>query len=709
VKFLITHPGKALLLVLIATLLSAIFAFFHLGIDGDVARALKGTSDAFKAHQELEQNFGAPSKDEVLLIRAEDFGEDDTFAALENLVIDLQLSDGVRGVMSIFSLPDPTGESISFFARSDIVELPAAERIDRLMQASPFAAYLLSEDRTAAMLIVMPDLDQPNESVLAAIDEAIGFAEPALSAKSVSVAALQRETSAALIQDQLFVAPMATLICVVIALFLFRSWRAALICALPSVAGLGWTFGAMAVLGFPMDPLMALIPTILIVLGIADSVHVIHNILHHAQAQALREAVTQGMRETMPAVILAAVTTALAFLSLLVVGSPTVRNVAIIGPVGLALVTFAVYLILPSAVLLFYRKLSPGKMRPVRFQRVTDAAVRLLNYRRPVTLVAFATLALLLVAQSQTVTGYRLMDHIPRGSDLRATLAELDEVLPGSDQSFVILEAADPAQGLSAADRALLDRASAALYGSSGGAFLTRDTEGVEHALITRFMGKDGSAFALPVIGTLDSPSDAILAMAERTKAALQDAGIDEFTLTGYSLMSSVELPVIVHELRVAFYIAVGLITLLAAVLTGSLKVAFFSLIPNLIPILGVEAWLVISDKPLTIIGALAFTIAFGIAMDDTIHLMNRIRVSRQPGAPVDRAVIEPALRMTAAPIITTSIVLLAGFSVTMLSLLPSVALFGQLTAAAMLVALIATLFLFPSLMLWGSKGDTST
>ena len=706
---LLTRPGISGILIALVTILSAAYAFTALKVEGDVARALKGTSEAYLANLQLEENFGSPSKDEVLLLSADDFGAPETYAALENLVIDLQLTDGVAAVMSIFALPDPAGESISYLARSDVEPLPPAERLEGLIKSSPFAPYLLSQDHSAALVIIMPDLSMPAEAVLAEIQDTISFADPALTIRFVSLAALQREISAGLIADQLLIAPLATILCVAIALLLFRSWRPALICAFPSIVGLGLTFGAMAILGYPMDPLIAILPAILIVLGIADSIHVIHNVAEHAQSNPLKAAISQGMRETMPAVVFAGATTAVAFLSLLVAGSPTVQNLAIVGPIGLALTTLAVYLVLPPAIMLLSRGASLGSIRPLQFRAFTEFAVNLLSHHRRIIVVSFVLLAALLAMQTQTMVGYRLMDHVPRNNEFRENLKVLETVLPGSDQSFVMLQAADPEPGISPADRDLLDRAGTVLYGAQGSHVVPRDIDGVEHALVTRFQGHDGTTFALPLTSKLNVSSSEITKTADQTRAALTEVGIDNFVLTGYSLMSSVELPIVVQELRVAFYIAVGFVMLLAAMLTRSVKIALLSLIPNLIPILGVEAWLALTDRPLTITGALAFTIAFGIAVDDTIHLMNRIRIARRAGQPVDRGVIEAAVRATAAPVISTTIVLLAGFATTMLSLLPSVSVFGQLTAAAMSVALLADLLLFPSLMMWGAKGGSNT
>ncbi len=701
----LARPGGAGLMLAVMTAGLVAFAVLNLKVEGDVARALKGTSQAFRTHSELEDRFGAPSKDEVFHVTADDLGAPDTYAAFEDLVLGLQLAPGVRGVLSIFTLPDPDGTGLTYLARSDLEDVPEAQRLDTLLARSPLAPYLLARDRAAALLTVIPDLDVPAGDRLAALEEEITLADPSLTVRSVGLAALQREISVALIADQARITPIATFLCVVIALVLFRSWRAAVLCAVPSLLGLGWTLAVMAALGIPFDPFMAIIPTLIIVLGIADSVHVFHAVMRHAETRDARRAIAAGLHETMPAVILAALTTALAFACLALVGSPTLANVALVGPIAMSLTTIAVYLALPPLTLLLFRRGPLIRVRPLEFRAVTAAALRLLPRHGAVTLATFAALALLVLAQTQTVIGYRLMDHVPRQGDFRATLEALRSTLPGSDQTFVILEAADPAPGISAADRALLDRAGAALYKAGAGLVPARDGPEADNAVLRRFEAADGSAFALPVIGPLDRGWNETLAAADATRRALDAAGLDGARIAGFSLMSSVELPLVVQELRFAFYVAVALVACLAALLLGSVRIAALSMVPNLLPILGVEAWLYLSDRPLTVTGAIAFTIAFGIAVDDTIHLLNRLRLARAPGAAIDRAAIEAALRATAAPILTTSLILLAGFTVTAFSLLPSVSVFGQLTAAAMLLAVIADLFLFPSLLCWGGIG----
>jgi len=704
-KFLLSRPAWASLCLTVVTTLLTVFATVFLTVEGDVAQALKGTSKAFLAHSELEAKFGAPSKDEIFFVRAKDFGDPKTFAALEDLVLGFQLADSTKAVLSIFTLPNTEGVGLSYLAGTEMSALPPDKRLDSLLEVSPLAQFLISPDRSAVLLTVIQDLSATAQDRILELEHEIAAADPALTVKFVGLAALQREISAALVTDQLIITPAAGLLCIAIALFLFRSWRAALVCAIPSILGLGWTLGVIAALGLPITPFMAIVPTLIIILGIADSVHVFHAVMNHAKETDTKSAVAIGLRETMPAVILAALTTALAFFCLVFVGSPTITDLALVGPIGMALTTLAVFFAMPPAILLLYGRKPLAKAQPLKFRSLTTIALALLSRNRAVSFFAFISFGVLLVVQTQTVIGYRPMDHVPRGGEFQKTLADLNAVLPGSDVNFAILNAADPLPGTSVEDHEMLSRAGKALYGTEAGIYYSQDEGRTDSAIYRRFESEDGSVFALPVIRPLDRTWVEVLATAEQMRDALLEVGIDDARIAGYSLMSSVELPIVVRELRVAFYVAVTLVTVLAAVLLRSIRISLLSLVPNLIPILGVEAWLVLTDRPLTVTGALAFTIAFGIAVDDTIHLLNRLRLERKRGAPIDRKAIELALRAVTAPIMITSLVLLAGFTVTAFSQLPSVSVFGQLTAAAMALALIADIFLFPSLLCWGGIG----
>lgn len=701
--FALRHPVAVALGLVVSLGLAIASTFVWLRVEGDVAEALKGDSEAFLAFTAFEARFGAPSKDEVFLIEAADLGAPGVLAALEDLTIELQLTDGVADVLSLFSIPDPGGTALSFLSREDMAALPEAERLDRLLAEAPLARQVLAADRSATLLTVLPDRAVPAADRLAALDAALATADPALTVRSAGLSALQREISRALIADQVFLTPTAIIVCVIVALLLFRSWQAAVVCIVPALLALGWTFGFMGAAGIALSPVVAVVPALLIVVGVADTVHVHHAIARHMDDCTPPRAIARGMAETLPAVVLTTLTTALAFLSLLAVGSPTLAELAVVGAFGLAMTLVAVWLAVPLAErgMLAWR---PPRWQGVEYRPVVRAALGMLPRRRLASLAGLALLVALAVVQSYSVAGFSLTDHVPKRSEFRQTLAELDRALPGSDQLFVVLDAADPAPGLSDADRARLSVATRVLYGAGTSLPADLGERARDSAASRRILGPDGAGFALPVPARLDDDWRGTLARADGVLAELDAAGLGAAShMAGYSLMSAVELPALVEELRLAFYIAVAAVTALAAVLMRSLRLALISVVPNLIPILGVEAVLVATDRPLTLTGAIALTVAFGIAVDDTIHVLNRLRLGHRNGAGDGPEAMAAALTEVAPPVITTSLVLIAGFALTMFSTLPSVSMFGGLVAGAMLLALISVLFLFPGLLLWGA------
>ena len=136
------------------------------------------------------------------------------------------------------------------------------------------------------------------------------------------------------------------------------------------------------------------------------------------------------------------------------------------------------------------------------------------------------------------------------------------------------------------------------------------------------------------------------------------------------------------------------------ALVYRSIRLALVGLVVNLIPIMGVEAWLVLLGREVTIMNMIALTVAFGIAIDDTLHFLNRFRLAR--GETADR--VTQAVREAGPPMAATTLILLAGLVVTLASSLPGLSIFGGLIALAVGLALVADLFLLPGLIRWSMK-----
>jgi hypothetical protein len=680
--------GLAALLVL-ASALALASAAAWLRLEADASRVVRGTGGAFADFRRLEQDFGAPTRDEILVVRAPDLGAPAAFAALEDLVFALQLAEGVRGVVSLFALPGAeavgsTGESTG--------EAAPADWLDRLRAEAPLAPQFLSEDRSTTVLIVLPDLTVPSGTRRAALAEVLVQAPPEISPALLGLAELNREISTALLRDIALFLPLSALACLLCCLAIFRTPRAMLVCGLAPALSLLWSFGLLAALGVPLSPLLATVPVVILTLGIADSVHVYHAILRQMRDRPPAAAVAAGLRETLPAVAITSGTTAAAFLSLLWVGSPTLAELAWTGAAGLGLTFLALVLALPPLVGWLHRETAVAPR--LRFAPVVRLAQAALARPRPLRLLALGLLAGLAAAQLWGARGFDAMDFLPRDAAFRAEVAALEQALPGSVVHYVIVEPLDADPAVSPAERARLEAAARALYGAAAALPGEMPAPG-QSALWDRVVQPEGRGFALPLPAPMSADAEGHLARTAEIEARLAGAGLAEVTtVTGYAHMVSTEVPGVVGQLRVAFYLAVGAVTLAAMLLMRSVRVALAALVPNLIPILGAEAWLSLRGEALSITEAVALTIAFGIAVDDTVHVLNRLRLAGGGGA----AALGRALEEAVPPIATTSLILLAGFGTSAFSSLPTAASFCTLAAIATALAFLADLLLFPAL-----------
>lgn len=682
----------ALILIVLLTILAGTSTARSLKWESDATQIVRGTSALYTRYEAFKATFGAPEQDAVLAIFADDLAA--SLSDLEDLLLDLQLGDGVAGVLSVFSLPRD-GEDTPFLSSDAAGALDPQIRLDTLLNGSRLAREILSSDRSMTLVTVLPDPSIPGDVWRAGLRETLGWAAPSLQVVEIGLAAVNRDIGETLEKDQIKLAALAISACLILTGLLFRSVPAALICGLPPVFGLIWCLGLVSASGIALDPLLAVIPTLLIVLGFADSVHTYHAIARIRDHEPLATAVPRGVRETLPAVILTSVTTAIAFLSMLVVGSPTLTKLAILGALGLAVQLAAV--VIGVAVLCYVFGIS--KVRPVGFLAIRGWAARLLGARRRVAGASVVLMLVLGAVQFQAEPSFEVTEHMSRSSDLRAILDRVEQALPGVDRLFVRVAAADPQIGVQDADNTRLRAAALALYGAEAETANFRAMP-ENHALSRRFAAQDGSAYALPVTIPLSGEGQSLIDYADDLSQRLAVAGLQDVTqITGYSLVSATEVPRLVLEIGWSFYIAVIAVTGLAIILMRSVRVALATLVPNLIPIFAVGTGLVLSGTSMTMTGAVALTIAFGIAVDNTIHLLNRVRLAWRSGEHDNDTALKRALAETAPPVIMTTILLGAGFAMTFFSDLPSIGTFGMLVSAAVFLAMLADLFLFPSLI----------
>ena len=143
-------------------------------------------------------------------------------------------------------------------------------------------------------------------------------------------------------------------------------------------------------------------------------------------------------------------------------------------------------------------------------------------------------------------------------------------------------------------------------------------------------------------------------------------------------------------------FLVVGII---AGILFKSWRISFILLIPNVVPLIWMLGLMYLLGIEFKLTTAILFTVAFGIAVDDSIHFMTRLRFELGKGSSLVYAIKRTFLE-TGRAIILTSLILVLGFGLLIFSQFGVTHYTGLLIAAALIFALLADLFLLPLLLL---------
>ncbi len=197
-------------------------------------------------------------------------------------------------------------------------------------------------------------------------------------------------------------------------------------------------------------------------------------------------------------------------------------------------------------------------------------------------------------------------------------------------------------------------------------------------------------------IGTeaMNTLADSVAAMA---RTAMPDEGFDVF-VTGTAITATRSGENLVRNLIGSLAMALLIISVLMAMLFRNIRLTFISLVPNVIPLVvvaGAMGFFAITLKPST---ALIFSLAFGIAVDDTIHFLAKYRILQSEGI-ARAAAIRITLSETGKAILFTSLVLMGGFLIFTFSSFGGTANMGALTALTLGIAMLSNLFVLPALL----------
>ncbi len=533
----------------------------------------------------------------------------------------------------------------------------------------------------------------------------------------------------------------ALLVTSLIFFFFFRSFRATFISICVVIIGVMWAFGVLGLLQYEITVLTALIPPLIIVIGIPNCIFLINKYQqevkkHGNQALSLQRVITKIGNAT----LMTNVTTASGFATFIITDSKLLTEFGIVASINIIGIFILSLLIIP----IIYSFMSLPKTKHLKHlnKRWIDAFVNWMErIVRDKRISVYVTSIILLVVSiigiyQINISGSPIED-MPKSAaffeDIRFFEEEFKGIMPveiviDAQRQKGILKSAtlrrmnelgefiDDTPELSKPVSVvnLVKYSKQAFYNgipkyyqlptSQENTFImdyVRKSEG-DANLVENFVDSTGQIARMTTY-IRDVKTDRM----EQIEADLIEEINKIFPeeryrvyLTGKALLFLKGTKYLVKNLVLSLSLAIALIALFMAYLFRSFRMIVISLIPNLLPLVvtaGVMGFVGVPIKPSTI---LVFSIAFGISVDDTIHFLAKYRQELIANQWRIQKSVYAALRETGVSMFYTSIVLFFGFSVFIISSFGGTVALGALVSATLLFAMLANLILLPSLLL---------
>lgn len=523
--------------------------------------------------------------------------------------------------------------------------------------------------------------------------------------------------------------------------FFFRSIRATLISMGVVIIGVMWAFGVLGLLQYEITVLTALIPPLIIVIGIPNCIFLINKYQqevkkHGNQALSLQRVISKIGNAT----LMTNVTTASGFATFIITDSKLLTEFGIVASINI-LCIFVLSLMIIPIVYSFMPKPQTKHLKHLNkkwvdtFVNWMENIVR--NNRISVYVTSIVLLVLSIIGIYQIDISGSPIEDMPKNEeffeDIRFFEEEFDGILPLEividskrpngimkpatlkriDQlGSVIEEIPELSKPVSVVN--LVKYSKQAFYNgipkyyqlptSQENTFImdvARKSSGNSN-LLKNFVDSTGQTARMTTF-MRDVKTERMEAIEDRLKENIEKIfPPDRYSvyMTGSALLFLEGTKYLVKNLVLSLALAIGLIALFMAYLFRSFRMIIISLIPNLLPLVitaGIMGFVGVPIKPSTI---LVFSIAFGISVDDTIHFLAKYRQELIVNQWRIKKSVYAALRETGVSMFYTSIVLFFGFSVFVISNFGGTVALGSLVSATLLFAMLANLILLPSLLL---------
>lgn len=754
-NLVVQRPKSILLLILLLTGFFANHAR-HIGLDSSVDSLLPRDDPEKTYYDEVRRQFGSDEIG-VIGIIAENIYTPEVLSKIKRLTEAISQIPEVREVISLTNAPDV----ITSVARESAVLVPNVNATHAVLQelkqklaGQPvYLKNLVSADGRAAAINIFFENLGDDEFFRRGIDDHI----QALVAKEngpeqlyyTGLPHFKVYSTRAMWGDLTLFVPLTLLLTMIVLFLSFRSLRGVLLPTLTVVVSLTWTLGVMVLAGSSLSLGNMALPPLVLVLGTVYSLHVVAEYYELARpGQEVRAVVLETLRTTMTPLFITALTTVLGFLSLGVNRIVSIRELGLYGSVGITIAFLLSVLLVPALLMLL-----PLPSRPTaQFSPRMSAALRTLalfssRHRRGVITVALLIALFSLWRGSAIQVGSDFQSFFRETDPIRQATDAINRSLVGSMTFYVVIEGEEQdivkkwdslwriknlqlyIDSLPGVEKTIsfVDYCELLDHGIQEIPLEPPEGEFVEPLLpevkttfwanpdqlkgVMRlvFLNADSVASVVNhpnytrtviLVRTSLSRSSDIASLVERIETFAQGHFPPELRVhpTGNLILLTRTTGDIVSGQIQSLALTAGVIFILMAAMFLSTRVGLIAMAPNVFPLCVFFGLMEMTGAELNFGTNIIASIALGVAVDDTIHIMTRLSASVRTTPDQEQALLE-TLSTVGKPALYASLILFLGFLTLCFSTFVPIREFGFLSATTILIALIGEIALLPALV----------
>jgi len=523
--------------------------------------------------------------------------------------------------------------------------------------------------------------------------------------------------------------------------FFFRSFRATFITLLVVSIGVVWAFGFIGLFNYEITVLTALIPPLIIVIGVPNAIFIINKYQQEVKKHGNKiKSLQRVISKVGNATFMTNMTTSAGFATFIFTNSQLLNEFGIIASVNIMAIFILSLLIIPIlySFLPFPKEKHLNHLEKQWISKIVTWMISMVRHKKiTIYITSIVVIIVSIIGVYKIRVSGSIIEDMPKNKvffkDILFFEKEFGGIMPleividtKKEKGVLKLstlkkieklnEAIDLIPGLSKpiSINSIIKYSKQAFYNGNP-AYYQLPTSQEKPFLLKYIQNSKNNTnsiqnivdptyrYARITTYMKDIGTDKMERIQEHLNAVIQkefDEKKYEVTMTGKALVFLKGTNYLIKNLVISLSLAILLISIFMGWMFRSMRMIFVSLVPNLLPLLvtaGLMGYLGIPIKPSTI---LVFSIAFGISVDDTIHFLAKYRQELIANKWRVRKSVYNALKETGISMFYTSIVLFFGFLVFVISSFGGTKALGGLVSVTLLFAMMSNLLLLPALLL---------